>query len=159
MLNSYCFVMFSWDYYLIYDLLCSGPWFGLIGSSWPVLCHGWHWGVALYWCGEISFRLFLFHFFSSSLGRNPFFWKEICPCYHIFLFVLGCLPFILFLGSLTTLLVWFCCIPYFSGIFLQLFSFIKIYNECLVNRLLLDMLLTLLFSILKTLLDVLGNVI
>ncbi len=92
-----CFVMFSWDYYLIYDLLCSGPWFGLIGSSWPILCHGWHWGVALYWCGEISFRLFLFHFFSSSLGRNPFFWKRNMPLLPHISF---CLPFCSWLFAL-----------------------------------------------------------
>ncbi len=80
---------------LIYDLLCSGPWFGVIGSSWPILCHGWHWGVALYWCGEISFRYFYF-IFSSSLGRNPFFLKRNMPLPHISF----CLPFCSWLFAL-----------------------------------------------------------
>ncbi len=133
MLKSYCFVLF------VFCRLFCHVFLGLLFDLWFALLRPMVWGhrqlltnplswmtlrsgsVLMWW----DFLSFIFiSFFSSSLGRNPFFWKEICP-YHIFLFVclfvLGCLPFILFLGSLTTLLVWFCCIPYFSGIFLQLF--------------------------------------
>lgn len=53
--------------FFFYYLLCSGPWFEPIGSSWPVLCHGWHWGVALCWCGETSLPWF----------------HSLCFCFHV----------------------------------------------------------------------------
>lgn len=168
MLKSYCFCfvfccLFVLSCFLgiiifIFYLLGPGPWFGPIGSSWPVLCHGWHWGVALYWCGEISFCLFLFHFFFHRLQDiTHLFEKKYVTAYFFF-----CLPFYSWLTTLYPLFwvtnnsPWMVLLR--SLLFWDILSVILENPECVVNRPLLDMLLTLWYSILMPL-DVLGNII
>ncbi len=57
-----CFFVLSW---LWGSLVC--PWLCSIDPRIAVLCHGWHWGVALCWCGETSLPWF----------------HSLCFCFHV----------------------------------------------------------------------------
>lgn len=85
------FLLSGFDFFL----LCgfgAPPWLCSIDPCIAVLCHGWHRGVALCWCGETSLPWFIS--FSLPLSFSPllsfllvFLWYHISSIHHTYIHV------------------------------------------------------------------------
>lgn len=63
MFSGFFFLFLFFLFYSLFVWFCPMvcPWLRPKVRSCPVLCHGWHWGMALYWCGEMFFVCLFFN--------------------------------------------------------------------------------------------------